>query len=111
MVAIAGARFSVLHNSNLVWTYLWQYIKARVACIMVPLQTFRTLFISGGSRVFRQQDLQEQLPSIKRRVSSNMKLLNMASWERGKMKRMNCLRFRPQHFPESETSSVDIIVR
>ena len=83
MIAIAGARFSVLHNGNLVWTYLWQYIEACVACIMASLQTFRTLLISGGSRVFRQQKLKEQLPSIKRRVSSNMKLLNMAAWERG----------------------------
>lgn len=83
MIAIAGVRFSVLHNSNLVWTYLWQYIEACVACIMASLQTFRTLFFSGGSRVFRQQKLREQLPSIIRRISCNMKLFNVADWKRG----------------------------
>lgn len=83
MIAIAGARFSVLHNNNLVWTYLWQYIEACVACIMASLQTFRTLFFNGGTRIFKQQELREHLPLSMRRVSPNVELFNMAAWERG----------------------------
>lgn len=83
MIAIAGARFSVLHNNNLVWTYLWQYIEACVACIMASLQTFRTLFHNGGTRVFKQQELGERVPSNMRRISPNMGPPNMAAWEMG----------------------------
>lgn len=82
MVAIAGARFSVIHSNNLVWTYLWQYLEACVACIMASLQTFGTIFANGGPQVSRQQGLQWQLPRVQRRVSPNTKLLNMAGWER-----------------------------
>ena len=83
MIAIAGARFSVLHNNNLVWTYLWQYIEACVAFIMASLQTFRTLFFNAGTRIFKQQKFKEHLPSNTRRISPNMEPFNMAAWERG----------------------------
>lgn len=93
MIAIACARFSGLRNIATVWIYLWHYIDACVACIMASLLTFRTLFVSGRTRVFKQQELKGQLPSIKQqelkgrlpsikqRVLHNMKILNMAAWE------------------------------
>ena len=51
-----------------------------MACMMASLLTFRTLFISDRTRVFKRQNAQE-MPSFKRRALHNMKIFNMAAWE------------------------------
>lgn len=81
MIIIACVRLSGLRNNNTVWIYFWQYVEACVACIMASLLTFRTLFISDRTRVFKRQKAQE-MPSFKRRALHNVKIFNMAAWER-----------------------------
>lgn len=80
MIIIACVRLSGLRHNNTVWIYFWQYMEACVACIMASLLTFRTLFISDRTRVFKRQNAQE-MPSFKRRALHNMKIFNMAAWE------------------------------
>lgn len=80
MMIIACIRLSGVRNNNTTWIYFWQYIEACVACIMASLLTFRTLFISGRTRVFKREKL--QMPSIKQRVLHNMKIFNLAAWEK-----------------------------
>jgi hypothetical protein len=81
MMGIACTRLSRLRNNNTVWHYYWQFIEACVACIMVSLFTFRTLFGSGRARVFKQHELKGQLPSISQRIGHQMKRFNMSAWE------------------------------
>lgn len=47
---------------------------------MASLLTFRTLFVSQRTSVFKQQELKE-LPSVKERVLHSMKIFNMAAWK------------------------------
>lgn len=82
MMIIAIVRLSGLKNNNTTWIYYWQYMEACVACIMASLLTFRTLFISGRSRVFKRQEFKGQAPSVKQRILHNMKRVNMSAWEK-----------------------------
>ena len=79
MIIIACIRLSGLRD-NTVWIYFWQYMEACVACIMASILTFRTLFIGDRTREFKPQRLQQG--SIKQRVLHNMKIFNMAAWEK-----------------------------
>jgi hypothetical protein len=81
MMGIACTRLSGIRNNNTVWIYYWQLVEACVACIMVSLFTFRTLFVSGRARVFKQHELGGQLPSISQRIRHQMKRFNMSAWE------------------------------
>lgn len=47
---------------------------------MASILTFRTLFISDRTREFKPQRLQQA--SIKQRVLHNMKIFNMAAWDK-----------------------------
>ena len=80
MIIIASIRLSGLRYSNHVWIFFWQYTEACVACVMASILTFRTLFISERTRVFKRQKLQPI--SIKQRVLHNMQIFNMAAWEK-----------------------------
>lgn len=51
-----------------------------MACIMASILTFRTLFVSDRTREFKPQRIQQG--SIKQRVLHNMKIFNMAAWEK-----------------------------
>ena len=80
MIIIACIRLSGLRDNNTVWIYFWQYMEACVACIMASILTFRTLFIGDRTREFKPQRLQQG--SIRQRVLHNMKIFNMAAWEK-----------------------------
>ena len=80
MIVIACIRLSGLRNYNLIWLQFWLYMEPCVACVMASILTFRTLFISDRTRVFKLRKLQQG--SVKQRVLHNMKIFNMAAWEK-----------------------------
>lgn len=81
MMAIACTRLSWIRGHSDTYLYFWQYVEACVACIMASLLSFRTLFVSRGTRVFKRQEL-APWPSMKQRVWNNMQIFNMAAWEK-----------------------------
>lgn len=81
MIIIACTRLYWIKNHDSIYLYFWQHVEACVACIMASIVTFRTLFVSGRTRVFKRQKL-APWPSVKQRVWNNMQIFNMAAWEK-----------------------------